>query len=99
METEYRIKGVKKLSIAPPPPFKFLDIATKINLYEMQGLTSDMKQSSVLHPRSNTGIPVPNTFYEAVHAMLARTQVGAESWWCDFSHWTSHSPMYDFSCA
>ena len=36
----------------PSPPFKFLDIGTKIKLYEVEGLTPCPDRSSVHHPRS-----------------------------------------------
>ena len=52
---------------APPTPFKFLDIGTKMGLYEVEGLTLCPDEFSVHHPRSTDKVLAPNTFHEAVH--------------------------------
>ena len=39
--------------VAPAPPIKFLDIETKMGLYEVEGLIPDLRdRSNVLHPRA-----------------------------------------------
>ena len=61
----YRVKGVKSLWTAPSPPVKFLDIGTKMGLYEIEGLTLCRDRLSVHHSRSTERVRAPNTFYEA----------------------------------
>ena len=89
-QPRYRIKGTKTVRVAPPPPFKFLDIGTKMG-FSVEGLTPDLDRSSVHHPKSGERIPVVNT----VHTRLAKTQLG-EPVWCDETAWTCHSSEYDF---
>ena len=73
----HQSRGAHKQVVVAPPPIKFLDIGTKMGLYEFEELTPDVKKvSSVLHPRSTTGIPVPGTFYEAMQKKLGMTWAG-----------------------
>ena len=67
-----------------------------MGLYEIEGLIPDMKNvSSVLHPRSSSGIPVPCTFNEVMHKKLGEPWVG-DQLWRDPTAWVNHSPIYDF---
>ena len=61
----YTLKFGKTIGVAPSPPIKFLDIGTKMGLYEIRELTPNANDmSDLLHPRSSGhGIPRPETFY------------------------------------
>ena len=83
------------VKIAPSPPFKFLDIGTKMGLHEVEGLTPCSDQFNVHNPRSSQRILAPNAFYEAVHWGLLKQQTG-DSPWCDEKAWTEHSTLSDF---
>ena len=85
-----------KVALVPPPPIKFLDIGTKMGLYEVEGLIPDLKdRSNVLHPRVSSGIPVPGTFYEVMHEKLGKVRTG-DKLWRDQNSWVKHSSNHDF---
>ena len=90
--------GTNKIADAPPPPIKFLDIATKMGSYELKGLIHDMRdKSDVLHRRSTTGIAKPGTFYviEVLQKKLGKVYP-EDSVWRDADAWVRHSTTYDF---
>ena len=89
-------KDAGKVAIAPPPLIKFLDIGTRMGLYEEEGLIPDlMDRANVLRPRACPGIPVPCTLYEVVHEKLGRIWAGGQLW-CDSNAWVKYSSNYDF---
>ena len=53
-------------------------------------------RSSVLHPRTCSGIPIPGTFYEVINKMFGKPWVG-DTLWCDEKAWVNHSTNYDFA--
>ena len=84
-------KGAQKVLVVAPPPIKFLEIGTRMGLFEIEGLIPDMKNlSSVLHPRSSSGIPD-----EVMRKKLGKPWAG-DLLWCDPSARVSYSPNYDF---
>ena len=93
---KHHSKGTHKLAIVAPPPIKFLDMGTRMGLYEVEGLIPDIKNTSnVLHPRTWSGSPVPGTFYEVMRENLGKPWVG-DTLWCDEKAWVNHSKNYGF---
>ena len=93
-------KGKSKVAVVPPPPIKFLDMGTKMGLYEVEGLIPNLKDaSSVLHCRSTHGVPKAGTFYETIREKLGRTWVGDQACCETKNAWAQRSPSCDFHVA
>ena len=92
----YRVKGTKTVKIAHSPPFKFLDIRTRMGEYEAEGLTRRrLKLPLITQGPTLVFQSVPKTFYQAAHMRLNKAPSG-DALWYDESAWTSHSSTHDF---
>ena len=86
-----------KLAIAPPVPYKFLDIGTKMGSYKL-GEHVHMRHDTdnIFHPRYiRDGIPPVNTFHAIVHGRAARWVNDVDDW-CLEEAWFQHSVNHDF---
>ena len=86
-----------KIVIAPPIPFKFLDIGTKMGCYKLgEHIPNKKDTDSIYHPRFiRDGIPPANTFHAVIHDRATRWVQDADEW-CLEEAWLDHSPTFDF---
>ena len=89
-----------KTVIAPPTPFKFLDIGTKMGCYKIgEHIPARKDTENIFHPRFiGVGIPPPNTFHAVIHDRAAKWVSDVEEW-CVEEAWFAHSPDFDFRVA
>ena len=86
-----------KVTLAPPIPFKFLDIGTKMGCYKLgERIPTRKDTDNIYHPRFiRDGIPPVNTFHAVIHDRASKWVQDAEEW-CLEEAWFDHSPTYDF---
>ena len=83
--------------MAPPTPFKFLDIGTKMGSYKIgDHIPARKDTTNIFHPRFvGEGIPPANTFHAVMHERAAKWIPDGEAW-CIEEAWFACSPEYDF---
>ena len=81
---------------APPPPIKFLDIGTKMALYETrESIPKEDDRFDILHPRfEGRGTPRARPFHAVIHERLEKSRAEMMAW-CKTSAWFDHSINYD----
>ena len=86
-----------KVAVAPPVPYKFLDIGTKMGSYKLgEHVPKRHDIDNIFHPRYvRDGIPPPNTFHAIVHDKAARWANDVDDW-CLEEAWFQHSVNLDF---
>ena len=89
-----------KIAVAPPTPFKFLDIGTKMSCYTSgEHIPARNDTDSVFHPRFiGNAIPPANTFHAVIHERAEKWIQDNEEW-CLEEAWFAHSPTFDFRVA
>ena len=92
---KYR-KGAK-VAVAPPIPYKFLDIGTEMGDYKLgEHVPAKHDYDNIYHPRYlRDAIPPVNTFHAVVQNRAAQSVHGIEEW-CLEEAWFEHSVNYDF---
>ena len=86
-----------KVAVAPPVPYKFLDIGTKMGSYKLgEHVSMRHDTDNIFHPRNiRDGIPPVNTFHAIVHGRAARWVNDVDDW-CLEEAWFQHSVNHDF---
>ena len=86
-----------KVAIAPPVPYKFLDIGTRMGSYKLgEHVPKRHDFDNIYHPRYiRDGIPPVNTFHAVVHGRAAKWVNDVDEW-CLEEAWFNHSINYDF---
>ena len=86
-----------KVAVAPPVPYKFLDIGTKMGSYKLgEHVPMRNDTDTIFHPRhTRDGIPPDNTLHAIVHDRAARWVNDVDDW-CLEEAWFQHSVNHDF---
>ena len=86
-----------KVAVAPPVPYKFLDIGTKMGSYKLgEHVPMRHDTGNIFHPRYiRNGIPPVNTFHAVVHGRAAKWVNDVDDW-CLEEAWFQHSVNHDF---
>ena len=81
-----------KVAVAPPVPYKFFDIGTKMGSYKLvEHVPMRHDTDNIYHPRYiRSGIPPVNTFHAVVHGGAARWVNNVDEW-CLEEAWFQHS--------
>ena len=92
-----RYRSGPEVALAPPIPFKFLDIGTKVGCYKLGEHVPERNDTdNVYHPRFiRYAIPPVNTFHAVVHGRASRWVQDADEC-CLEEAWFEHSPTFDF---
>ena len=92
-----RYRSGPKVCIAPPIPFKFLDIGTKMGCYKIEEhIPARGDVDNILHPRFiGKGIPPVNAFHAVIYTRAAGWVTDVDEW-CVEAAWFDHSPDFDF---
>ena len=86
-----------KVAVAPPVPYKFIDIGTRMGSYRLgEHVPKRHDTDNIYHPRYiRQGIPPVNTFHAVVHGRAARWINDVDEW-CLEEAWFQHSVNHDF---
>ena len=83
--------------MAPPTPFKFLDIGTQMGCYQIgEHIPGRNDTDNIFHPRFiGNGIPPANAFHAVIYEREEKWVQNSEAW-CQEEAWFTHSPTFDF---
>ena len=92
-----RYRSGPRVAVAPPTPFKFLDIGTTMGCYQIgEHIPGRNDTNNILHPRFiGNGIPPANTFHAVIYERAEKWVQDSEDW-CQEEAWFTHSPTFDF---